>query len=281
MTQRCFYKMHGLGNDFVVVDARASLFEADRTRIREIADRRTGVGCDQFIVITPPRNGAATAGMRIFNADGGEVEACGNGARCVAWLLMQDGPSQVRIESPGALLVARRANGGGDPSRVTIDMGPAGVGWEDIPLAEEQDTLHLDLTVGPYSDPCAVSIGNPHCVFFVDDAEAVDVERWGPEVETHPLFPKRTNVEFVSQLGENHLRMRVWERGVGITRACGTGACASVVAARRRYLLDGPTVVTLDGGDLEIEWISTGHVLMTGPTALSFTGEWATGELTP
>lgn len=274
MTQRCFYKMHGLGNDFVVVDARASLFEADSGRIRAIADRRTGVGCDQFIVITPPRNGAALAGMRIFNADGGEVEACGNGARCVAWLLMQDGPQQVRIESQGGMLVARRASGTGDPSRVTIDMGPAGVGWEDIPLAEEQDTLHLDLTVGPYGDPCAVSIGNPHCVFFVEDAEAVDVERWGPQVETHPLFPRKTNVEFVSPLGPNHLRMRVWERGVGVTRACGTGACATVVAARRRYLVDGPTVVTLDGGDLEIDWITTGHVLMTGPTALSFTGEW-------
>ncbi|MGF1627723.1 MAG: diaminopimelate epimerase, partial [Alphaproteobacteria bacterium] len=260
----------------VVVDARTSLFDADRERIREIADRRTGVGCDQFIVITPPRNGAATAGMRIFNADGGEVEACGNGARCVAWLLMRDGPGQVRIESQGGLLIARRANGASDASQVTIDMGPAGVAWEDIPLAEERDTLHLDFAAGPYGDPCAVSIGNPHCVFFVEDAEEVDVERWGPQVETDPLFPKRTNVEFVSQLGPNHLRMRVWERGVGVTRACGTGACASVVAARRRYLVDGPTVVTLDGGDLEIEWSSIGHVLMTGPTALTFRGEWTT-----
>lgn len=273
MTQRCFYKMHGLGNDFVVVDARHDLFDADTDRITAVADRRTGVGCDQFIVITPPRNGAATAGMRIFNADGGEVEACGNGARCVAWLLMQDGPEQVRIESQGGLLVARRAGNGG-PDNVTIDMGPAGVGWEDIPLAEDCDTLHLDLTVGPLSDPCAVSIGNPHCIFFVEDAEAVDVAELGPQVETHPMFPNRTNVEFVSPLGPNHLRMRVWERGVGITRACGTGACATVVAARRRYLVDGPTVVTLDGGDLEIEWSSTGHVLMTGPAALSYRGEW-------
>lgn len=274
MTQRCFYKMHGLGNDFVVVDAREALFAADADQIRAIADRRTGVGCDQFIVITPPRNGVATAGMRIFNADGGEVEACGNAARCIAWLLMRDGAPQVRIDSPGGLLQAKRAKGS-DDSRITIDMGPAGVQWDDIPLAEEQDTLHLDLSVGPYSDPCAVSTGNPHCVFFVDDAEAVDVAELGPQVELHPLFPNRTNVEFVSVIGPNHLRMRVWERGVGITRACGTGACASVVAARRRYLVDGPTVVTLDGGDLEIDWITNGHILMTGPTALSFTGEWS------
>ena len=272
MTQRCFYKMHGLGNDFVVVDARASLFEADADRIRAIADRHTGVGCDQFIVVTQPRHAAATAGMRIFNADGGEVEACGNGARCVARLLLDEGHDQTRIESPGGLLVARRAPG--DVEAVTIDMGPAGVDWPDIPLAEEHDTLHLDLSVGPLSDPCAVNIGNPHCVFFVDDADAMDVAGLGPQVENHPLFPQRTNVEFVSVIGPDHLRMRVWERGVGITRACGTGACASVVAARRRYLVDGPTRVTLDGGDLEIDWTTTGHVLMTGPTALSYRGEW-------
>ncbi|MEZ5670438.1 MAG: diaminopimelate epimerase [Alphaproteobacteria bacterium] len=270
MTQRCFYKMHGLGNDFVVVDARAELFEADSERIRAIADRRTGVGCDQFIVITPPQHKAASAGMRIFNADGGEVEACGNAARCIARLLMDEGRDQVRIESPAGILVARRANG----EKVTVDMGPAGVDWVDIPLAEAQDTLHLDLEIGPYRDPCAVNMGNPHCVFFVDDAEAVDLAHWGPQVEHHPLFPQRTNVEFVHLAGPNHLRMRVWERGVGITRACGTGACASVVAARRRYLVDGPTRVTLDGGELEIDWITTGHVLMTGPTALSFRGEW-------
>jgi diaminopimelate epimerase len=170
-------------------------------------------------------------------------------------------------------LVARRAGGAlAGTDQITIDMGPAGVAWDDIPLAEEMDTLHVDLTVGPLADPCAVSIGNPHCIFFVDDAEAVDIERWGPEVETHPLFPNRTNVEAVSLAGPNHLRMRVWERGVGVTRACGTGACASVVAARRRYMVDGATRVTLDGGDLVIDWISTGHVLMTGPAALSFTG---------
>ena len=274
--QNAFYKMHGLGNDFVVVDARRDLFEADGERIRAIADRHTGVGCDQFIVITPAASGAATAGMRIFNADGGEVEACGNGARCVASLLMRDGAEQVRIESQGGLLVARRANGAlADGDQITIDMGPAGVGWEDIPLAEEMDTLHLDLAVGPLSDPCAVSIGNPHCVFFVDDAEAIDIAHWGPQVETHALFPQRTNVEAVSVIATDHLRMRVWERGVGITRACGTGACASVVAARRRYLVDGATRVTLDGGDLLIDWTSTGHVLMTGPATLSFVGSWS------
>ena len=275
---RDFLKMHGLGNDFVVIDARTEPFAPPEAVVRAIADRKTGVGCDQFIVVEPPRTPGAAALMRIRNADGGEVEACGNAARCVGWLLMEEtGGDHARFETACGPLQAWRAG----PEAVTVDMGPARLDWAEIPLAHAVDTLHLPIAQDGVADPVAVNMGNPHCVFFVDDAEAVAVERIGPGLEHHPLFPARTNVEFASVQGPGRIRMRVWERGVGVTRACGTGACATLVAAARRGLTGRTAEVVLDGGTLAIEWAADGRVLMTGPVAVSFTGRLAAGLATP
>jgi diaminopimelate epimerase len=268
-----FLKMHGLGNDFVVIDVRESALAIDAERARAIADRRRGVGCDQLITIERPRDPRATAFMGILNPDGSEAGACGNATRCVAWLLMRDGsPEGVVIETVAGLLEARPAAGG----LVSVDMGPARLDWREIPLAGPADTGVLDLSVGPLSAPTAVGMGNPHAVFLVGDADAVDLTRWGPEVEHHHLFPARTNVEVVQVLGPERLRMRVWERGAGITQACGSGACAALVAAVRRGAIPGRrATLVLDGGELLIEWREDGHVLMTGPIATSFSGTLA------
>jgi diaminopimelate epimerase len=264
-----FTKMHGLGNDFVVLDARARPLGVGPPEARAIADRRTGVGCDQLLVIEKPKNGAADAFMRIFNADGGESGACGNGARCVARLLMAEtGKAEARIETLAGVLAARAGDGG----MVEVDMGPAKFDWRDVPLAREADTLHLDFAKGPLKDPVALSVGNPHVVFFVDDAEEVPLAELGPEIERDPLFPERTNVEAAEIVGPGEIRLRVWERGAGITRACGSGACAALVAAYRRGLAKRRAKVVLDGGSLTIEWRRDDRVLMTGPVATSFTG---------
>jgi diaminopimelate epimerase len=268
---RPFVKMHGLGNDFVVVDARAQAFALDDAQARAIADRHTGVGCDQLIIMERP-NGERMADvvMRIRNADGGEVAACGNATRCVADIVMREtGRDHVIIQTAAGLLDAERASGG----RVAVDMGPARLDWRDIPLAEPQDTAHLKLSLGPLKDPVAVSMGNPHAVFFVDDAERIDLKSLGPVLEHHPMFPERANIGVAQMLGRNRLRLRVWERGTGITLACGTGACAALVAAVRRGLAERKATVIVDGGELEIEWANDGHVIMTGPVAVSFTGE--------
>ena len=276
MRERPFIKMHGLGNDFVVVDARREPFELDEAAARAIADRRAGVGCDQFIVMEPPRDPEAEVFMRIRNADGGEVEACGNATRCVARLLMDEtGRDVAAIETGAGLLIARPAEDG----LVSVDMGPARTGWREIPLAREMDPLHLALARGPLADPVGLSMGNPHAVFFVAEAEAVDLATLGPALEHDPLFPQRANIGVAEISGENRLRLRVWERGVGLTRACGTGACAAVVAAHRRGLTERRATVRLDGGDLEIDWRSDDRVLMTGPAEISFTGVLAEGLL--
>ncbi len=265
---RPFWKMHGLGNDFVVLDARRTPVAIDGDGARAIADRRTGIGFDQMLIIEPGAEGT-DAFMRIRNADGGEVEACGNGARAVGRLLLEDtGRESVTIGTLAGPITAIRAPGG----LVTVDMGPARLDWREIPLARAMDTLHLDYAMGPVSDPVAVSMGNPHVIFFVPDADAVDVAGLGPRIETDPLFPARTNVEFVQILSATRVRMRVWERGVGITRACGTGACAVGVATARRGLTGRRTEVVLDGGSLHIDWRDDGRVLMTGPAEISFTG---------
>ncbi|HET6221788.1 MAG TPA: diaminopimelate epimerase [Dongiaceae bacterium] len=264
-----FIKMHGLGNDFVVIDARARPVAVSDAQARAIADRKTGVGCDQFIIIEPPANGVADAAMRIRNADGGEVEACGNASRCVARLLMQEkGTRRITLDTAAGRLIAEDAGEG----RIAVDMGPARLDWRDIPLAREMDTLHLDLAMGPLHDPVGVNVGNPHAVFFVPDAEAIDLATLGPQLEHHPLFPERANIEAATVLSRRRIRMRVWERGVGITRACGTGACATLVAAARRGLAERRAEVLLDGGPLEIEWLANDHVRMTGPVATSFAG---------
>jgi diaminopimelate epimerase len=296
MAQTAFIKAHGLGNDFVILDTRRSGRVPDAAEAARIADRRRGVGCDQIIVIAPPRangpraNAAAVSGPRsdgavapgsalvdarlvILNADGSEAEACGNGTRCAAFLLMQEkGSDHLLLETAAGLLDAERLADG----RVAVDMGEVRFDWREIPLSQPMDTLHLDLTHGwsggQLTDPVAVNIGNPHCVFFVDDAEAVDIERLGPAIEHHALFPARTNVEVATVLAPDRIRMRVWERGVGVTLACGSGACATLVAAARRKLTGRHATIVVDGGELEIEWLRDDHVRMTGPVAISYSG---------
>jgi diaminopimelate epimerase len=269
---RPFLKMNGLGNDFVVVEARSAPFAPSLAEARAIADRANGVGCDQIISIEPSEK--ADAFMRIWNADGAEVDACGNASRCVGWLLMQAaGRQDATIETNAGVL---EVSAKGD--QITVDMGRPGLNWQDIPLAEEMDTKGIELQVGPIDNPIlhtpgAVSMGNPHVVFFVPDAEAAPVEQVGPMIEHHLLFPERTNVGFAQIKGADRIRLRVWERGAGLTKACGTGACAAVVAANRRGLCSSKATVELDGGELVIEWrASDGHVLMTGPAAVEFTG---------
>lgn len=260
-----FVKMHGCGNDFVVLDERAGPLGLTPARAAAIADRHTGVGCDQFIVLEPPLNGAA-AFMRIRNPDGGEAGACGNATRCVAALLAAEtGARELSIETVAGTLPARLLPDG----RITVDMGPPGLDWRDVPLVRAADTLHLDLP----GDPAACSMGNPHATWFVADAEAEDIGRLGPQRERDPIFPDRANIGFAQILGPDRLRLRVWERGAGLTRACGSGACAAAVNAIRRGLVAGRRIdVVADGGTLEIAWGQDGHVRMTGPAATAFTG---------
>ena len=268
--RRQFVKMHGLGNDFVVLDARERPLPLVAEAARSIADRRQGVGCDQVIVVEKPRAGLADAFMRILNADGGEAGACGNATRCVGDLLMREsGRDHVVIETVAGLLdVERRAD-----SRVAVDMGPARLDWRDVPLSGPCDTLHLELALGPLADPAACSMGNPHATFFVADVAAIDLAALGPVLERHKLFPERANIGVAQVVARDRLRLRVWERGAGLTRACGSGACAALVAAARRGLTARRATVALDGGELEIEWLADGNVLMTGPVATSFVGE--------
>ncbi len=271
MTSLNFIKMHGLGNDFVVFDSRAEPLTLSADQTRAIADRRTGIGCDQLIQLEPATDAGADIFMRIRNADGGEVDACGNATRCIGAMVMAEtGQDQAVIQTNAGLLATTRTGG----NLVTVDMGPAKLDWQDIPLAGDTDTLHLDMTEGDLSDPVAVSMGNPHAVFFVPHADAIALSAVGPKLEHHPLYPERTNVEVVEVRRENDLRVRVWERGAGITMACGTGACAALVAAHRRGLAGRTASVELDGGILDIEWQENGHVLMTGETAVCFTGAW-------
>ena len=263
-----FIKMHGLGNDFVVLDARQHALRLDDEAARAIADRHRGVGCDQLIVIEAPRDPRAAIFMRIRNADGGEVEACGNAARCVAALLLREtGGRTIAIETGAGVLDAATAQGG-----VTVDLGPARLGWRDIPLAREADTLHVPLTLGPLGDPVCTSMGNPHATFFVADAEAVPLAELGPKLEHDAIFPARANIGVAQILSRERLRLRVWERGAGLTPACGTGACAALVAAARRGLAARRATVIADGGPLEVEWREDGHVLLTGAVAVSFSG---------
>lgn len=266
-----FLKMHGLGNDFVVFDARKQGLALSRDAVRAIADRHLGVGCDQVIVIERGKPGF-DATMRSLNADGSEVESCGNASRCVARVLMEElDRTEVRIATRGGPLTCTDA--GGD--KITVDMGAPRFDWNDIPLSESVDTNAFPLRVdGEDFVAAAVSVGNPHCILFVEDAENADVARIGAKLETHPLFPQRTNVEFVSVQNRSRLRMRVWERGTGITSACGTGACATVAAASRRGLVGRSVEVLLDGGPLSIvQRESDSHILMTGPARLSFQGD--------
>ncbi|WCT74324.1 diaminopimelate epimerase [Sphingomonas naphthae] len=256
-----FHKMHGLGNDFVVIDARADALALTPAQARAIADRRTGVGCDQLIVMEPST--IADVRMRIWNADGGEVEACGNASRCVA-LLIGGGT----IETLGGLLT-----GDTDGAQATVDMGAPRFGWGEIPLAYAMDTAFMPLAWEQLENPAAVNVGNPHVIFFVPDTDAVELERIGPEIEHDPIFPERVNVNVATVVSRGLIRLRVWERGVGLTQACGTGACATAVAAIRAGLVDGPVEVALPGGSLTIDWAPGRPIRMTGPATHVFTAD--------
>ncbi|WP_199553572.1 diaminopimelate epimerase [Sandaracinobacteroides hominis] len=257
-----FRKMHGLGNDFAIFDAREIAIVMPGERVRRLADRRRGIGCDQLILLEP--SSRADVFMRIFNPDGSEAEGCGNATRCVAHLL----GGEATIETRGGLLTAVPAGDG-----VTIDMGAPRFGWNDIPLAYAMDTGDMPVGWGELERPVGVSMGNPHAVFFVSDMGAVPLAVLGPEIETDPLFPERVNVNVATIAARDHIALRVWERGAGLTLACGTGACATFAAARKRGLIDARARLSLPGGDMIIAETPTGSIAMTGPVATSFLGE--------
>jgi diaminopimelate epimerase len=269
-TVRDFVKMHGLGNDFVVFDARTDPLDLTPEQARFVADRHVGIGCDQIITILPSTK--ADAFMRIQNADGSEVSACGNATRCVASRLMgETGKDRVTIETRADLLHCELE--AVQEELVSVDMGEPRLEWNQIPLAHEADTLSVTYAMGPLTDPACVNVGNPHAVFFVDNAARVDLETWGPRVETAPLFPEKVNVSVAQIVSRDEIRLRVWERGVGVTQACGTAACATAVAAMRRGLTNRDVMIRLDGGPLEISWGDDNRIIMRGPVATSFSGQ--------
>jgi diaminopimelate epimerase len=251
-----FMKMHGLGNDFVVLDARAHMLDLSENLIVAIADRHRGIGFDQLAVIRA--TDAADAYLTFYNADGTSSAACGNATRCIARHLMDEtGKTALTLTTERGTLQAVDAGHG----LTSVNMGLPQLDWAEIPLAGPMETLELPIE----GKPTATGMGNPHCTFFVDDAEAVDLVSKGARMEHHPLFPQRTNVQFASLIGQDHLRMRVWERGVGVTLASGSSSCATAVAAARRGLTGRKVLIDLDGGSLEVEWRADG-VWMTGTT---------------
>lgn len=268
-----FKKMHGLGNDFVILDGRENGLNLSLEQRQLLSDRKRGVGCDQLIIIERSKNWTEMNLMRIYNPDGSEAEACGNATRCVADLLMrEDNVDHIVLET-----VAGSLNCWKEGDLVRVEMVKPKLDWKGIPLSQECDTLHLPLKSDVVSDPVGVSIGNPHCVFFVKNLADIDIAEQGKIFETDPLFPKKMNVEFVEILAPDHVRMRVWERAAGITQACGSGACAVAVAAIRRGLTERKVTVSLDGGDLIINWPSDdAPVSMTGPVTYVFDGTFET-----
>ena len=268
-----FRKMNGLGNDFVILDLRGEAWRLDDATAAAIADRENGVGCDQVITLEGEK-GARDPLMGVRNADGSNAGACGNAARCVGQLLMaESGAERARFRVESGPMAAWRVR-----DQIAVDMGPPRLHWTEIPLSEQMDdTRFIDIKLGPIDNPvlwgpAAVNMGNPHCVFFVDDAEGAALDRFGPLVENHPMFPERANVSVAEVKSAHAIRLRVWERGVGITKACGTAACAALVAAHRRRLTGRKATVTLDGGPLAIEWREDDHVIMTGPVELEYEG---------
>ncbi len=263
--------MHGLGNDFVVVDARGRTNPVSADLARAVGDRNCGVGFDQLAVILDTDR--ADAKLQFWNADGSLSAACGNATRCIAGLLFDEtGTDELVLETGRGLLACENPGGG----VYRVNMGQPQLAWHEVPLAEKMETLTLPLN----GNPSALGMGNPHCVFFVDDAESVDIVALGREFETHPLYPERTNVEAVQVLSKTEIRLRIWERGVGVTLASGSCSCASVVAAARRGLTDRRCRVHVDGGVLEIDWRDDG-VWMSGPIAHVFDATFTPEFLEP
>jgi len=261
MTTGHFHKMHGLGNDFVIIDAREQEMALSGAQVAAIADRHSGIGCDQLIILRP--SSKADVRMQIFNADGGEVESCGNASRCVAKLI----GNETRIETDGGIIIGNATADG-----AIVDMGKPRFEWQSIPLAYAMDTLNMPVGWEDLQNPVAVNVGNPHVIFFVDDSSIVELNRLGPMIEVDPLFPEKVNVN-IAHIRDGIVHLRVWERGVGLTRACGTGACATAVAAIKRGLARSPVQVELPGGSLVISWQDGDHIQMQGPTTYVFAGE--------
>jgi len=267
---RPFIKMHGLGNDFVIIDGRADDFTPDEAFCLKVADRHRGVGYDQLFVLGKPKDPAADLFMHIYNCDGSPAGACGNGTRCVTSLLFKEtGKTEGVIETVAGLLKVWLVREG----IYAVDFGEPRLKWDEMPLARPMDTLSIDLGEPDVPPACCVNVGNPHAVHFVEDAETIALEQIGPKLEHHPLFPDRCNIEFAHIIDPTHIRMRVWERGTGITQACGSAGIATVIAAVRRNLSKRKVCLQMDGGDLEIEWREdNNHVILAGPVATSFTG---------
>jgi diaminopimelate epimerase len=276
-----FRKMNGLGNDFVVLDARTKQISISEDQARAIANRKTGVGCDQLIVME--KSSVANVRMRIWNAEGGEVPSCGNASRCIADIIFSEtGEDTATIDTKGGFLIATKA---GD-KLVTIDQGVPKFGWKDIPLSEAfADTRHIELQYGPIDaplihSPSVVNVGNPHCIFWVNDLDVIDLSRAGPMLENHPLFPERANISFAKVVARDHIILKVWERGAGLTQACGTAACATMAAGYRIKIIESACRISLPGGDLLMSVREhDGHVMMTGPAAYDFEGVLPEGLL--
>jgi diaminopimelate epimerase len=264
-----FLKMHGAGNDFVVFDAREKPLRILPEQAKRLCDRHFGIGCDQLVILE--KSAKADVFMRIYNADGGEVSTCGNATRCIGFLQLRETNKQcVSIETKSGVLEAKAHARG-----VTVDMGAPRLGWQEIPLSKEMDTLSLPIELGAAKNPVAVSMGNPHAVFFVKDLANFPVQEIGAKFEHHSLFPERANIGFAEVISPEKLKLRVFERGAGETLACGSGACAALVAAVRRGLTGRKATLALQGGELLIEWLPDsegGHVLMTGAAEIVFTG---------
>jgi diaminopimelate epimerase len=269
-----FLKMHGLGNDFVVIDGRHNGFTPSERFLRAVANRRRGVGCDQIVILRQPDSSKADVHMGIYNGDGTQVGACGNATRCIAQGMFAElGRKNCVIETIAGLLSAWEDSSG----LIAVDFGAPLLAWNEIPLAREVDTLHVPVASGRLFDPCCVSMGNPHAVFFVPDVETVALSEVGERLENDPIFPQRCNIEIAQIIAPDRIRMRVWERGSGITEACGSGACAVLVASARRNLSLRRATIVLDGGELIIEWRDDNHVVMIGSASFSYSGMLAEG----
>lgn len=262
--------MHGLGNDFVIFDGRERNFVPSKPALVALADRRTGIGYDQLVIMQQPKSSGADVYLDMYNSDGSEQRACGNVTRCIARLIFEElGRNHAVIETISGLLPVHE-----DPSgMIAVDFGPPRIEWDQIPLAKETDTLHVTLSMDTLSDPCCVSMGNPHAVFFVPDVMKIPLEITGSKLETHAIFPDRCNIEIAQILAPDRIRMRVWERGAGLTPACGSGACATLVAAVRRKLSARRATIIMDGGEVIVEWRDDNHVLLIGPTSMVYRGE--------
>ena len=277
-----YVRMNGAGNAFIVIDAMERAFRPSENEVRRLASDEAGLGgFDQLIAVEKSADGDAF--MRVWNSDGSLVETCGNALRCVGWLMLDaTEKDEVKIDTLAGPTLARSAEAADGLNRVTVDMGQPRLEWDQIPVAEEMDTRGIELQVGPIDNPVvhtpgAVSMGNPHVVFFTDRQDDIFVRGTGSLIEHHPLFPEGVNVGFANVLDRNTIRLRVWERGAGLTLACGTGACAAMVAASRRGLIDRSARMILDGGELFIEWDeASGRVFMTGPVEIELTGRLQT-----